>query len=609
ERVVVALTGAPGGDVLIRRAARMARRAQGDLLGVYVRPSDGLASRSSELLEQHKRLLVDLGGGYQEVAADDVADGLVQLARAERATQLVMGASRHSRWTDVLRGSITSKVLRAARDLDVHVISTAASEEHAPRARRLTTRATGISRRRERASLVLAAIGLPALTLVLDNVYEDLGLTSVLLLYLLLVVGVAALGGFWPAFLAAIAGFLLANYFFTPPIHQFTIEQRDNLIALVVFVVIGAVVGTLVSRMARRKAEALRAQSHAETLAQLGATLVSDPDPLPALTEGLRGALGCSAVAVLRDTESSSETTWAIESSAGAPVPSSPDQANVTVPIDEHTVLALCGADDVDAALLQSFTGQLALVLERRRLRVDAAAAVGLAEANELRTALLAAVSHDLRTPLSAIKAAATTLLQGDIELAPAERDELLEGIDEESDRLNTLVGNLLDMSRLQAGGVDLVLRDVGLDEIVPAALHGLPAATNENVLVDVPESLPPIRVDAALLERAVENLVANALHASPADEPVRVIGGAVLDHVELRVVDRGPGIPLDQRDRVFQPFQRLGDQHHGNGVGLGLAVARGFVEMMGGELSVEDTPGGGTAMVLRFPVSRRQPT
>ncbi len=369
ERVVVALTGAPGGDVLIRRAARMARRAQGDLLGVYVRPSDGLASQSGALLDQHRRLLVDVGGTYQEATADDIADGLVQLARAERATQLVMGASRSSRWNDVVHGSVTSKVLRAARDIDVHVISTAASEERPAIGRRRMARATGISRRRERASLLLAAVGLPALTLLLNNVYEDLGLTSVLLLYLLLVVGVAALGGFVPAFVAAVAGFLLANYYFTPPIHTWTIEQRDNLIALVVFVVIGAVVGTLVSRMARRKAEALRAQSHAETLAQLGATLVSDPDPLPALTEGLRGALGCTAVAVLRHADSDqAEDGWTIESAAGTPVPTVPSDADVTVPVDEHTVLALSGAGDVDAALLQSFTGQLALVLERRRL-------------------------------------------------------------------------------------------------------------------------------------------------------------------------------------------------------------------------------------------------
>ncbi|MET0627459.1 MAG: DUF4118 domain-containing protein, partial [Acidimicrobiia bacterium] len=597
ERVVVALTGAPGGDVLIRRAARMARRAQGDLLGVHVRPSDGLAERSSDLLEQHRRLLVDVGGSYQELTADDVAEGLVQLARAERATQLVLGASRSSRWNDLVRGSVTSKVLRSARDLDLHVISTTESDEHAG-GLRIRVPVTGISRRRQLASFVLAVVGLPLLTLALVSVRDDLGLTSVLLLYLLLVVGVAALGGFVPAFLAAIAGFLLANYFFTPPIHTFTIAERDNVIALVVFVVIGAVVGTLVSSMARRKAEAIRAQSHAETLAQLGATLLSDPDPLPGLMRGLRTAFACVSVAVLRDAGDG----WMVESCAGTPAPEDPDDADVTIPLDGQHVLALTGVDDADVELLRSFTGQLALVVERRRLRAEAAAAEGLQEANELRNALLAAVSHDLRTPLAGIKAAATTLLQRDIDVGADARAELLEAIDEEADRLTALVGNLLDMSRLQTGAVKLVLREVGLDEIVPASLHGLPLASGENVVVDVSESLPPLRADPALLERAVANLVANALHASPPGVPVRVVGGSVLDQVELRVVDRGRGIPLHQREQVFLPFQRLGDQPKGSGVGLGLAVAKGFVDVMGGELTVEDTPGGGTTMVVRFP-------
>ena len=254
--------------------------------------------------------------------------------------------------------------------------------------------------------------------------------------------------------------------------------------------------------------------------------------------------------------------------------------------------------------MLQAFTGQLALVVERRRLRAEAAAAEGLAEANELRTALLAAVSHDLRTPLASIKAAATSLLQPDVEWSVETSTEFLETIDEEADRLNPLVGNLLDMSRLQTGALELVLRDVGLDEIVPAALHGLPQATPDHVVIDVPETLPPVRADAALLERAVANLVANALHASPPDLPVRLVAGTVLDRVELRVVDRGPGIPPDQRDGCSCPSSASGTTRNGSGVGLGLAVARGFVEAMDGELLVEDTPGGGTTMVVSFPAA-----
>jgi two-component system sensor histidine kinase KdpD len=227
-----------------------------------------------------------------------------------------------------------------------------------------------------------------------------------------------------------------------------------------------------------------------------------------------------------------------------------------------------------------------------------------LAEANELRTALLAAVSHDLRTPLASIKASVTSLLQRDVEWTAEATTEFLETIDEESDRLNALVGNLLDMSRLQTGAVQLVMREVGLEEVVPRALAGLPERPVP-VVLDLPETLPRVRADAGLLERAVANIVDNARTWSPLHEVVRVEAGVVPGRVDLRVIDHGPGIPVDQRDLVFQPFQRLGDNpRNGTGVGLGLAVARGFVEAMGGELTVEDTPGGGMTMVIRMPLA-----
>ncbi|HXY93910.1 MAG TPA: DUF4118 domain-containing protein [Acidimicrobiia bacterium] len=600
ERIVVALTGAPGGDVLIRRAARMARRAQGDLLGVHVRPSDGLAGRSSALLDHHRRLLADVGGTYHELAADDAAEGLVQFARAERATQLVLGSSRRSRWSHLWRGSFIAKVLRSSRDLDVHVISTSQTEDHQGSPLTVHRGPSGISRRRRLIAVGVAVVALPLLTIVLSLLRAQLSLPSVLLFYLLVVVGVAAIGGFLPAFLTAVAGFLLANYFFTHPLYTFTIAEDDNLVALIVFVVMGAVVGTLVGSVARRQAEAAQARAEAETLAQLGATLVSERDPLPGLMAGLRSAFGCAAISVLRK----SDGHWLVESCAGSPVPGRPEDADVSVPLDADTVLAVSGLEDQDLPVLRAFTGQLALVVERRRLRAEAAAAEGLAEANELRTALLAAVSHDLRTPLASIKAAATSLLQPDVEWTPVAQKEFLHAIDEEADRLNNLVGNLLDMSRLQTGAVDLVLREVGFDEVVPAALHALGASSAVNVVVEVPETLPRVKADAGLLERAIANLVANALHASPTDRAVRIVGGSVLDRVELRVVDQGPGIPVAQRDRVFHPFQRLGDHSNGTGVGLGLAVARGFVEAMSGELTIEDTPGGGTTMVVSLPVA-----
>ena len=356
ERVVVALTGAPGGDVLIRRAARMARRAQGDLhrgpraIERRARGQGGRTARATPPAPRRRRR--ELPGAHRRRRRRRAR--AARRAPSGRRSSCSAPASS-SRWNDVLRGSVTSKVLRQARrprrarHLDR---GERGASRRLPRARTRHGHLAAARDRRRSSSRRSASRCSRSCS---RSSRADLGLTSVLLVYLLLVVGVAALGGFLPAFLAAIAAFLLANWYFTPPIHTFTIAERDNLIALVVFVVIGAVVGTLVSRMARRKAEALRAQSNAETLAQLGATLLSDPDPLPGLMRGLRSAFGCTSAAVLERADGE----WEVESCAGEPVPRDPDDADVTVELDEEHVLALTGVDEADIELLRSFTGQL----------------------------------------------------------------------------------------------------------------------------------------------------------------------------------------------------------------------------------------------------------
>ncbi|HWW55033.1 MAG TPA: ATP-binding protein, partial [Acidimicrobiales bacterium] len=316
----------------------------------------------------------------------------------------------------------------------------------------------------------------------------------------------------------------------------------------------------------------------------------------------LRATFALRAVSVLRRGQ---DQSWRIVASTGESAPTRPEDATDTVFLDGDTVLALTGPElsADDRRVLHAFTGQMAVALESRQLRADAAEAETLSQANNLRTALLQAVSHDLRTPLASIKASATTLLAEDLQLTAAATQELLTTIDEETDRLNALIGNLLDMSRVQAGSLDLALEDVGLEEIVARALASL-ADRGRHVIVDVAENLPPLHTDPALLERAVANVVDNAVSWSPEGVPVRVEAASVAGRIDLRVIDRGPGIPPDQRERVFEAFQRLGDKGTGVGVGLGLAVARGFVDALGGELIVDDTPGGGTTMIFSFKVA-----
>ncbi|HEX4529084.1 MAG TPA: DUF4118 domain-containing protein [Acidimicrobiia bacterium] len=605
ERVVVAITGAPGGDDVIRRAARMAARTRGELLGVHVRPSDGLRGPSGEALGAQRTLLQELGGEYHELASADPATTLVQFAQNENATQIVLGASRQSRWTHLLRGSVINNVIRASDTIDVHVIS-ADVDDHgrapdagdAPRRR---PRGVAVSPRRRLLAWSFAIVVPPLLTLVLANVRGTLTLPSDLLMFLLVVVVVAALGGFVPAFVCAITGFLLANWFFTPPYYEFTISEGENLFALVIFLLVAGVVGLLVATASRRTAEAAQARAEAETLAALSGTLSASEDPLPQLANQLRLAFEADGVAVLGH---AGGDDWQVLASAGDVALERPDDADVVIPLQGDDVLVLRRRTfgDDDREVLRAFAGQVAIAVQQRELRADADRAAGLAEANELRTALLAAVSHDLRTPLSSIKASVSSLLQRDVDFTPAATRELLETVDEGADRLNHLIGNLLDMSRLQTGALQLVMRDVGLDEVLPSALVGLTQA--DRVEVDVDEMLPRVRADAALLERAIANVIENAIAWSPPEVAVRVEACVAQERVDLHVVDRGPGIPSSQREDVFRPFQRLGDRSNGSGVGLGLAVARGFVEAMGGELLVEDTPGGGVTMVISLPAA-----
>ena len=242
--------------------------------------------------------------------------------------------------------------------------------------------------------------------------------------------------------------------------------------------------------------------------------------------------------------------------------------------------------------MLAAFAAQIGVALESRTLARAAASAGQLQQANELRTALLAAVSHDLRTPLAAMKAAATSLQQTDVHLKEDDRDEFVQTIVDETDRLNVLVGNLLDMSRIHSGALDPVTEPIGLDEVVPAAVRSL-GHHHTRVEISVPESLPRVDTDPGLLERNVANLLANAIQWSPPGTMVRVVAGDVPGGVDLRVVDRGPGIAPADRDSVFEPFQRTGDHHSTDGIGLGLAVARGFADAIDAWLSIDDTPGG----------------
>jgi two-component system, OmpR family, sensor histidine kinase KdpD len=597
ERVLVALTGSSDGEWLVRRAARIAQRSKGELVAVHVIAQDGLSAPAATRLAEQRALIAELGGTYHEVASADIGDALLDTARSLNATQIVMGATRRSRWKRLTHGSVIGQVIReSGATIDVHVIShpEARSEEALvlPRTTR-TTRPAALPRRRRRLGWLLAAGGLPLLTVVLTQVGDRLELPSVMLLFLLLVVAIAAVGGLWPGLAAAVSGFLLVNWFFIRPQHTFTIAQFEDVLALFVFLAVGAVVASFVALAARRQAEGARARAEAETLARLAGT-----SSLSAVLDGLRRVLALEGAAVLHLLDE----RWQIEAASGDRIPDLPSAGTSTIELDPTHTLALVGPAiaSEDQRILDVFVRELEAAVHLGELEAEAEAAGAASAANDLHRAILSAVSHDLRTPIAAIKASVTSLLQRDVAWTPEAQREFLETIDEETDRLNSLVGNLLDMSRLQANALEITAEPVALEEVLPAVLHNV-GVLDGSIELDVPATLPRVLADRGLLERALANVIANAVDFSPRGSPPRVLAGLVDGVVDVRVVDRGPGVPLSERERLFEPFQRLGDSGHSEGIGLGLAVAKGFVEAMGGEIEVDDTPGGGLTVVARL--------
>ncbi|TFI22747.1 sensor histidine kinase KdpD [Streptomyces sp. 4R-3d] len=595
ERIAVGLTGGPEGRTLIRRAARMAAKGSGsEILAVYIARSDGLTSASPKELTLQRTLVEDLGGTFHHVIGDDVPSALLEFARGVNATQIVLGSSRRKSWQYIFGPGVGATVAReSGPDLDVHIVT----HEEVAKGRGLpVARGARLGRSRILSGWLAGVVAPVLLTLLLTALDDTLGLANDVLLFLFLTVLAALLGGLRPALASAAVGSVLLNFYFTPPTHNLTIQDPRNIVAIVIFFAVAVSVASVVDIAARRTHQAARLRAESEILSFLAGSVLRGETTLDALLERVRETFSMESVALLERT--SDVDPWTRAGSVGPRPVDRPEAADVDMPVGDHMALALSGRvlPAEDRRVLSAFAAQAAVVLDRQRLVGEAEGARRLAEGNRIRTALLAAVSHDLRTPLAAIKAAVTSLRSDDVEWSDEDHAELLEGIENGADRLDHLVGNLLDMSRLQTGTVTPLIREIDLDEVVPMALLGVPEGS---VVLDIPESLPMVAVDPGLLERAVANIVENAVKYSPDGTRVNVSASSLGARVQVRVVDRGPGVPDEAKERIFEPFQRHGDAPRGAGVGLGLAVARGFVDAMDGTLTAEDTPGGGLTMVL----------
>jgi two-component system, OmpR family, sensor histidine kinase KdpD len=604
ERVVVAVTGGPETETLVRRASRIAARAGAELMVLHILRGDGLAGVAPSAVTEMRVLAKDLGATFHTVVGDDVPDALLDFARGVNATQLVIGTSRRSRLARVFDAGIGATVVQRSGPIDVHMVT------HSQAAR-------GWRPRRERSPLGLrrritgwvAAVLLPVLAtglgLLLDG---DVSLSTDAVGYFLVIVIVALVGGLGPALAAAVLSGLLLNWFFTEPVFTLTIAETENLVTLLAMVVVAALVAIVVDRAARRTVQATEARTEAALLSSYARTVLLSPNPVDRLLSKVRENFGLTSVALLERTSGE----WRRVACVGPSPCDGPDDADVDIAVTPDVHLALCGrALPAEArGVLETVAGQALLALRQQRMATEAAEAKRRMETTELRTALLSAVGHDLRTPLTSIKAAVGSLRAPDLALSDEDTAELLADIEESADRLTGIVGNLLDSSRLATGAVRPRLRAVTYDEVVSRALAGLDGRSA--VAVDVDERLPAVRADVGLLERVVANVVDNALrHGSPgldravppAEPPIALRASAHDDRVELRVVDHGRGLPKGRAEAVFAPFQRLGDTK--SGIGLGMSVARGFMDAMGGTIRTEDTPGGGLTVVLSLPVDR----
>ncbi|MDA3623881.1 sensor histidine kinase KdpD [Saccharopolyspora sp. WRP15-2] len=603
ERVVAAITGGPESDTLIRRARRIAARAGADLLVLHVLRSDGLAGTSPGSLARLRELADSVGATFHTVVGDDVPETLLDFARSVDATQLVLGTSRRPRWARTFDEGIGATTVQKSGTIDVHMVTHPEARRglRFPRAPR-----NPLSRTRQSWGWVLALLAPAIVTATTLWLEARMSLVNASLGYFLATVLVALVGGIAPAVTTALLGGGLLNFFLTEPRYTLAIADPQNVATVTIMVLVGLLVAVVVDRAARLAEKAARARTEAALLASYSRTVLTHPEPLQRLLEKVVENFGQSSAALVERRNGQ----WHLAASTGLNPCTNPAAADVDIEINPDVHLVLRGRassgsfDPADRIVLEGAAGQALVALRQQRTAQEAVETQREADAARLRTALLSAVGHDLRTPLASMKATVSTLLSPDVELAESDSHELLVGLSESLNQLTKLVGNLLDSSRLATGAVTPQLQPVTYDEVVAQGLAQLDK--KGIVTTDIDEQLPAVLADPGLLERVVANVLNNALtHGRhPGQDPdVLVQASEYAGRVELRIIDHGPGLPKHAADILFAPFQRLDDRNH-TGIGLGLNVAKGFTEAMNGEIRAEDTPGGGLTIVISLPAA-----
>jgi two-component system sensor histidine kinase KdpD len=637
ERLLVCVSSSPMSSRLVRATRRMASSLKSPWTAVYVETpaSARMSAADRERLAANLHLAEQLGGETATLSGHDVAEEVVTYARGRNVTKIIVGKPQQSRLREFFRGSYVYELTRRCGDIDVYVISGDSETAAAPAAPVARPSVAHLP-------YLYAALVVLACTAVGWLMFHRFAATNIVMVYLLGVLGVALWFGRGPSILASVLGVAAFDFFFIPPHLTFAVEDTEYLFTFTVMLVTGLVISTLTARL-KFQAEAARGRERrASSLNEMSRqfTLLEE---VPAIVQS--GAIHIAAAAdadvcvLLPGLE---EQLIAYDAGPRSFHPSARDEA-VALWVLKHGQMAgmgtgtLPGADALYLPLeasrvtlgvlgikppagktqydpehlhhLETLAGLLALAVERTQLAQQSEQRRVQVEAERLRNWLLSTVSHDLRTPLAAIAGASSTLLETDRTLDPATRRELAQSIYEETDRLNRLVANLLDMSRLEGGNLTIKKEWQTVDEIIGVVLHRLAGPLAERtVQTHVPPELPLVAFDDLLVQQVLVNLLENAVKYSPPGAPIDISVESSPGEITVAIADRGHGLRPGDETRVFDKFYRGNGQASGSGAGLGLAICRGIVELHGGRIWAENRPGGGAVFRFTLPIDGTPP-
>jgi two-component system sensor histidine kinase KdpD len=638
ERILVCISSSPHSPRLVRAASRMADRRHAEWLAVYVETPRHyrLSDADRDRLGQTLSLAEQLGGEAVSIPGQDVAEELIRYAQSRNVTEIILGKSLRSRWSELWRGSLVYDVVRKSGNIDVYVINA----EDAPISG--VSRSPALQRPGPQDYLLsAAAVGLAAVTANMIHVF--LALPNLSMVFLTAVLFSAVAWGLGPSIFASILSVLAYDFFFVPPVYTFTVATPQDLFALVIFLIVAVLTSNLAARVRDQAEAARRREARTAALYALSrqiAVAADIDDVLRVIVIQVAQILGAKVVVFLRDAEQlsvraahpantklteaeSAAATWAWQHNqpVGRGADTLPGAEWFHLPLrTTQGVVGILGLqfETPGAAispdqrrLLEALAGQAAVAIERTRLVREMEQARLLTETERLRDALLSTVSHDLRTPLASIIGAVSSLLTYGTTYDEHTRRELLLTVQEEAERLNRFVGNLLDMTRLESGALDLKREWIDIGDVIGTALSRLTKSLSQyQLVVDLAPDLPMLWIDFVLVEHVLVNLLENAAKYSPPQSTIHISAWRQGQSIVVEVADEGIGVPPDDLERIFDKFYRVqrGDRQ-GPGTGLGLSICRGIIEAHGGKIAARSPAGGkGTVFTVTFPLEKEAP-